>query len=140
MAELRDVLAGQIVIADVLPTEGECAGDPFVLDLDDHHYQGTVGFLPRYYVRYPMAGDLVPMVADVVKASAFASNIVVHGRKVIFVSSHPVPRAMCAARTIQLTFGGTIQGAMLQVNRADDRAFGDDRVLQVMLALGGGSQ
>ena len=140
MADIREVLSGQISIADQVPMEGDIRDDPFVMDLDDHHYRGEIGYLPHHYVRFPMVGQAVPPMAAVEALARFATTAVTHGQRVIFVSSHPAPSAMCAARTLHLTIGGTIQGAIMAVNKADDRAFADDAVLDVILALGGGAK
>jgi hypothetical protein len=78
--------------------------------------------------------------ADVEKIARFASGVIVQGARVVFVSLHPVPRAMCAARTMHLSVGGTIQGAIMAVNKVDGTAFEDDRVLDVMLVLGGAAK
>jgi len=139
MSDLRDVLSGQILVTDQIPTEGECAFDPLVADLDDRGGQVPAEFLPRRYVRVPMPGA-VPNMIEVDMVARYASANALHGRAVIFVSAHPVPRSMCAARCVQVTIGGTIQSAMLLVNKADPRAFDDDKVVDVMLAIGGGVQ
>jgi hypothetical protein len=141
VADIKDVLTGQLAISEQFPLEGEGGEDPFVIDLDDHHYHGTPAVSHRHYMRYPMVGNGgMPHMADVEKVARFASGVLVQGMRVVFVSLHPVPRAMCAARTMHLSVGGTIQGAIMAVNKVDGTAFEDDRVLDVMLALGGAAK
>jgi hypothetical protein len=140
VADIKDVLTGQLAISDQLPLEAESGDDPLIVDLDDHKYTGQIGYLPRHYLRYPMVGIVIPHMADVEKVARFASGVIVQGARVVFVSLHPVPRAMCAARTMHLSVGGTIQGAIMAVNRVDGTAFEDDRVLDVMLVLGGAAK
>jgi len=140
MAEIREVLAGRLSIAGQVPTETDCANNPLVVDLDDHRYNGTAAFIPHYYARYPLVNVAVPQMTEVETIARFATSVLLRGHPVIIVSTGPVPRAMVAARTMHLTIGGTIQGAILAVNKADDTAFSDDRVVDVMLALGGGAR
>jgi hypothetical protein len=140
MAGIREVLAGQLAISGQVPTEAECSGDPLVVDLDDHKFNGTVGFIPHHYTRYPLVNSAVPQMTEVETIARFATSVLLRGHRVIVVSTGPVPRAMVAARTLHLTVGGTIQGAIMAVSKVDARAFDTDAVLEVMVALGGGAR
>jgi hypothetical protein len=80
VADIKDVLTGQLAISEQIPTEADLTDDPLVVDLDDHQYNGQIGFLPRHYLRYPMVGSAVPHMADVEKIARFASGVIVQGR------------------------------------------------------------